>query len=260
MKIILPKTSDARFVRLACLAREDGAEVLEYTDPPCTEKAVHVLSLGADEAEILKTLQHASPGSVVLTGRAAPALREYAREKKICLRALLEEERYLIQNSIITAEGVLAELIRNTDRRLSEQCLLVYGYGNCGQEIAKLLWLCGCEVWVWSRERGQRLARYDGFNVYHAPTLGLGMFDGVINTVPAPVFPLSHLSTLRSGSFFFQVASGFSGICPEEAEQLGIRFYPLHGLPGKFAPASEADAIWEIIQDTLKNKPKRSNS
>ena len=80
------------------------------------------------------------------------------------------------------------------------------------------------------------------------------MFDCVINTVPDPIFPPEMLATMREGSFFFQIAGGFSGIEPETAEKIGIHFVPLHALPGKFCPASEADAIWHVVEETLNNR------
>ena len=80
------------------------------------------------------------------------------------------------------------------------------------------------------------------------------MFDGVINTVPEPIFTHEMLSTMRCGSSFFQIASGTSGIDPKKAEEMGFHFVPLHGLPGKYAPASEADAIRRVVEETIHDR------
>lgn len=251
MKFILPKTRDPRFSRLAEKAEAAGFEILTYENDPPTEKGVVFIPFGAKEETLLTVFRAVPEKSLVFAGKSTPEAIRLAKEKKLRATFLLEEERYLIKNAQHTAEGVLAEIISKTDRRLDDLCVLVYGYGNCGSAIARLLWLCGCEVWVWSRARGQALAQRDGFNLFPAPNEGLGMFDCVVNTVPDPVFSAEFLSTMQKDAFFFQIASGFSGIDAEKAENSGIRFVPLHGLPGKYEPASEADAIWEEVTRAL---------
>ena len=254
MKFILPKARDLRFVHLAEIAAANGYEVITYENELPAERGVFFLPLNLCEAELLAALESIPDQSTVFAGKGCDAVARLAKEKNLRITCLLDEKRYLIKNAEHTAEGVLAEIISRTDRRLDELCLLVYGYGNCGRAIARLLWLCGCEVWVWSRERGQALAEKDGFNLFPATERGLGMFDGVVNTVPAPIFSADFLGTMQKGSSFFQVASGNSGIDPDEAKARGIRFIPLHGLPGKYTPASEADAIWEEVIRALSIK------
>ncbi len=254
MKFILPKTNDLRFTHLSAIAEEAGFQVLQYNENTPSEPGVFLFPFNLDEKACLDALGKIPSGSFVFFGKSTNDVKEDAGQKNIHLTYLLEKKRYLLKNAEHTAEGTLAEIITNTHRKLDELCFLIYGYGNCGRAIARLLWLCGCEVWVWSRERGQALAQSDGFNVYPAPVKGLGMFDGIINTVPDSIFSTQFLSTMRHDSSFFQIASGFSGIDTNALEQRGIRFFPLHGLPGKYCPASEADAIWYEITRTLSIK------
>jgi len=254
MTFFLPSTSDLRYTYLAEKARESGFTVTRTDVLPQGEKCVFLFPLNLGERSALTALEQIAPGSFVFLGKASPAVKDLAQERGIFLVCLLEQERYLLKNAVHTAEGTLAEIIAATPRNLSDLCILIYGYGNCGKAIARLLWLCGCEVWVWSRQRGQALAEQDGFNLFPAPAKGLGMFDGVINTVPAPVFSPEFLGTMRQDAVFFQIASGFSGIDPDQMKSHGLRFLPLHGLPGKYCPASEADAIWDEIQRSLRLK------
>ena len=247
MKFILPCTKDLRFQYLAEKAEKEGYEILTYEKIPPETKGVFVLPFGLREEELLTAFDPIPEKSRVFCGTGTESVKGKAKEKSLHVTFLLEEKRYLMKNARHTAEGVLAEIITKTERRLDDLCLLVYGYGNCGSAIAKLLWLCGCEVWVWSRERGQALAEQDGFNLFPAPAKGLGMFDIVINTVPDPIFTHKLLSTMQKGSSFFQVASGTSGIDAKKMEKAGVNFVPLHGLPGKYTPLSEADAIWDEI-------------
>lgn len=246
MKPIYLPRSDARLQHLARIAQQEGCPILTK---PSHEATVCLFPPSAKAEEILPEMERAPRGGLFVVGKKEGRLIQKAQEKLLSLLSLLDEERYLASNSRITAEGVLAAVIEKTSLSLSQLCVLVYGYGNCGRAIARLLWLCGVEVWVWSRAKGQMCARNDGFNVFHAPTLGLGMFDCVIGTVPEAVYPPSLLSTMPSGSTFFQVASGTSGIDEALLAAGGVSFVPLPALPAKVAPESEAEVIWSILKE-----------
>ena len=90
-------------------------------------------------------------------------------------------------------------------------------------------------------------AKQDGFNVYHAPGERMGMFDVVVNTVPAPLLTDDFLDKISPETHFFQVASGLSGATAASFATRGIPFHPLPGLPGLCAPQNEADAMYRIL-------------
>ncbi len=235
-----------------------GARIFRSFETEQKEKAFFFLPMGMKENEILSLMEEAKPESIFLMAKMSPKIKEKANEKNLFCSALFDFEPYHRKNSIATAEGALAEIIQKTDRALSELCILIYGYGHCGKEIANLLWLCGCEVWIWSRERGQKKALADGFNLFDAPKHGFSMFDCVVNTVPDPIFSDSLLATLQEKSHFFQIASGNSGISEDILSRRGVCFHPLPSLPGKVSPASEADLILQIIKHLLKEEKERS--
>jgi dipicolinate synthase subunit A len=249
--------SDRRYDLIAEKLSQTGGHVFRKIEGVPSEKALFFVPMGMGEEGILQLIELALPDSVFLVAKATSKIKAAAEKRNVSCIALFDAESYRKENSTATAEGTLAEIIQKTDRNLSDQCVLVYGYGNCGKAIADLLYLVGCEVWVWSRERGQKKALADGFNLFPAPTHGLSMFDCVINTVPEPIFSDSLLCTLREGSHFFQIASGLSGICPEDLLSRGVFFHPLPGLPGKISPAAEADLIFEIIHTIFKEKKER---
>lgn len=248
---------DARYDIIAERIAESGRLVFRSLEKKPSEKALFFLPMGAKESQILSLLDQALPDSIFLMAKTTPEIKAKAQKRGIRCAALFDFESYRIENSAATAEGTLAEIILKTDRCLSDLCVLVYGYGNCGKAIADLLWLSGCEVWIWSRERGRKKALEDGFNLFHAPNLGFSMFDCVINTVPEPIFPDPLLSTMRKNTHFIQIASGLSGIRSEILSERGALFHPLHGLPGKIAPAAEADLIFDIIKILLKEEKER---
>ncbi len=257
MKTIYLQGVDPRLVLLGERALETGLRVYKKIPDKAEKEAVFVFDPTEKTENILPVLEKAEKGSLFLLWRTDPEIFARAEEKKIRVKNILEDKTYLLKNARETAEGVLASVIVETDRVLSDQCILVYGYGNCGQEIAKLLWLLGCEVFIWSRERGCKKALDDGFNIYPAPTKGLFMFDGVVNTVPEQIFSPELLSTLRPNTHFFQVASGTSGISEKLLKNKGILYHDLHGLPGKFSPATDADALFDVLTAVISDEKER---
>ncbi|MBR4287839.1 MAG: hypothetical protein IKT50_00185 [Clostridia bacterium] len=216
------------------------------------EESVLVFSLGAKEETVLSAMENAPEGSVVFVGRKTNALLSFCNRRGIRLIPLLENEIYLNQNAAATAEGFLGECIGKTDATLSDQTFLVIGYGNCGKAIAKLLYLCGGEVYVHSHSGSMEKASSDGFSVFPAFTKKLSMFDCIVNTVPAPIFDENFFGLCRSGTHFFQIASGLSGIDPERAKKCGVIFHPLPALPAKYSPVTEGDNLFAALDSILK--------
>ncbi len=244
-------TQDKRFLLLGDLLKQDGFFPHFFPSEPAKEKGIYLFSLGEKTEGILPHLYQAKEGSLFFVGKAEKELEEVASKKGIGIISLLDHATYRSENSLATAEGCLAEVIGTTERLLTELCILICGYGNCGNAIAHLFWLCGSEVWIFSREGSMKRAHKDGFNIYRAPGEHMGMFDAVINTVPSPIFPPEFFSSMHPGSHFFQIASGLSGIDKESLSDLGIHFHPLPGLPGRYAPATEAETLRHIIHETL---------
>ena len=257
MTTIYLQGGDSRFDLLGERALQSGFRVYKKMPENMEKSAIFIFDPREKIKNILTIMKKAAAGSVFLMWKTDPQILALAKEKRFIVKGFSEDENYLSKNAVETAEGVLANVIEKTDRCLSELCILIYGYGNCGKEIAKLLWLCGCEVFIWSREKGCKRALDDGFNVYPAPNKGLFMFDGIVNTVPENIFPPSFLFTMRPKTHFFQVASGNSGISEKFLEEIGVFYHDLHGLPGKFSPATEADALWEIFKKALSEEKER---
>jgi len=216
------------------------------------EESVLVFPLGAKEETVLSATENAPRGSIVAVGRKTNTLLSFCNDRGIGLVALLENEIYLHQNAAATAEGFLGECIRNTDVTLSDQTFLVIGYGNCGKAIAKLLYLCGGEVYIHSHSGSMAKAEADGFSVFPAFSKRLSMFDCIVNTVPAPIFDESFFSLCRRGTHFFQIASGLSGIDTDVPKKFGVIFHPLPALPAKYSPVTEGENLFAALDSILK--------
>ena len=251
MKTFYLLASDQRFDKLGEFLKCRGFRVERRLVGTPASDAVFFFPLGADTTQILPYIAHAHEGSVLFTGWADEALKSFAERRKFKVVPVMEHAVYRQANARHTAEGVLGEVIARIPLALGESVFLVGGYGYCGKAIAHLLWLCGSEVWVWARGERAQGARADGFNVVEEACPHLAMFDGVINTIPAPVYTQDILETLRRGTTFFQVATGNSGISPQVLERKGVSYAPLPALPAKVASESESAVLWQVIKESL---------
>jgi len=243
--------SDPRYTVLSRLLTEEGFTV--FTEPPPTAGAAPALYLfpfRTGEEEILRWLENAATGSLAAIGHGSERLRETCRARGIRLFPLLEEEAYLTANARETAQGVLTELLCRTDRLLDELTVLITGFGHCGRELCRLLWLCGAEIWVHSNEGSKRRAAEEGWNTCPFPDPCLAMFDLVINTATSPLFDAETLSLLREDAVIYQVASGRAGFTEEGAKD--SRILPLPAMPGKHVPQSEGELLFRLLLQKMK--------
>ncbi len=147
-----------------------------------------------------------------------------------------KDEIYVIENAALTAEGALELLMRRSNRGLAGMDVLVVGYGRIGSFVAGMLSGLGAHVTVAARSaRARASARASGcqsVDITNIPPV----FDGVINTVPAPV-----LTGDFGGALCIDVASAPGGW----AADAPVLKAP--GLPGLYAPKTAADVMAEAI-------------
>lgn len=247
VKTILTPGQDPRMILAAkALFREgyapasDGAADLVLCPP------------GWKEDKLADAAGQVLPGGILTAGSVTPSLAARCAARGIRAIGLLEDPAYRAANALATGEGTLADAIRLFPRVLAGERVLVLGYGACGSEIARLFAAAGCRVSVWSHPASLDRAARAGFPP--AKAAELPQMALTVNTVPDPDFMPVLIGGLSPGSRFFQVASG-----PVPGEQAlidrGVVCYALPGLPGKYAPESEAKTILAVLRPALAAAP-----
>ncbi len=147
-----------------------------------------------------------------------------------------KDEIYVIENAALTAEGALELLMRRSNRALAGMEVLVAGFGRIGGFLAGMLSALGAHVTVAARSETARAAArargFDAVDITHIPET----FDGVVNTVPAPILHGDY-----GGALCIDVASAPGGW----ATDAPVLKAP--GLPGLYAPKAAADVMAEAI-------------
>ena len=243
MKTVTCPGNDPRMALTAEYLKEDGFILL-----PEGEADLTLCPPGWGGDDLLREAAKVSPGGVLVAGRIPPETAALCRDRGVRAVALLENESYRLANARATAEGTLGEAIRLLPRVLLGETVLILGYGFCGREAARLFGAVGCRILVWSHPGSLKKALADGFE--SLSTALLPTVSVAVNTVPAPDFLPDLLPRFAPGCLFLQIASGE----PPEREAMerrGISCHALPGLPGKFAPETEARAVLGLVRANL---------
>lgn len=167
------------------------------------------------------------------------------------------EERFTLQNAVLTAEGAIGILIRDYEGSICGADILVTGYGRIGKVLSAYLKSMGAHVTVAARKAADReMIEKSGCSAVDYPAIDFGKYRVIINTVPALVMDRYAVDRMRDDVFIIELASAPGGFDTDRIEQRDLSFIRAQGLPGKTAPL----AAGRIIKDTIMNILTREDS
>lgn len=186
---------------------------------------------------------------------AAHSLSEKYQEflKKIGCQTVIWGNFPLFQteNARLTAEGLLAEVIRCTPFALSSANILLLGYGCCGKEIASVFLPLCQNIYLIEQDTAKTgeagLKGLSPVREKDFPEI-LPQCRIVINTVPASILEISHLSQLHSSCHIFDIASAPFGFPTDTTEKCLLPYYRIPGIPGRFSPVTAGRIIGQTIE------------
>ena len=238
----VPDTEDSAPDLSGCL---QGANVLLLPMPALTgADAVRAAGGGVPLADILDA---AGPDALVCGGMLGPA-EARLRARRISFFDYAKDEALLLQNAELTAEAALPLLLEGLPCPLAGSRMLICGFGRIGKLLARKLRALGADVTVSARKpQDLELAHILGYRRVRTGSLTdtLAQYDGIVNTVPAPVIGPAQLQSIRRDCALLELASLPGGFCAEAQALPGYR--AARGLPGKYAPGTAAAIIRSAV-------------
>ena len=238
----VPDTEDSAPGLSGCL---QGANVLILPVPALAGAGtVRAEGGGVPLADILNA---AAPDALICGGMLGPA-EARLRARRISFFDYAKDDALLLQNAELTAEAALALLLERLPGPLAGSRILICGFGRIGKLLARKLKALGADVTVSARKpRDLELAHILG---YRRVTTGsfadaLAQYDGIVNTVPAPVIGPEQLQCVRRDCALLELASLPGGFCAQAQALPG--YCAARGLPGKYAPEAAAAIIRSAI-------------
>lgn len=189
--------------------------------------------------------------TLVLGGCFSGEQKKMLERRAISYLDFMEDSIVTDENAVATAEGVIAELVRQSPYNIKDAKVLVSGYGYCGKAVAMRLAALGARVTVLARRREVRKqAKSDGF---YAVDFAFGPEEAMgaamlVNTVPAQVISELIIRELPRDAYILDIASAPGGCDFECAKKHGIRADLLLGIPGKYAPKESAYILDRAIE------------
>lgn len=155
-----------------------------------------------------------------------------------------QDERFTVENSALTAEGVLMMLLQNTPRSIYDYCYDIIGIGKSGIEICRMLKTLGLSIRKISHS--QRAGCLSLQNWYQNQP-----YDIIINTAPALVITKEEAVRWKKPVIIIDISSKGCGTALEVAELPHITYFAAPPLPGIVAPQTAGELLAEYIQRCL---------
>ncbi len=185
-----------------------------------------------------------------------------AELKGICAVDYYKDEALQRKNALPSAEGALMIAMENTEKVIKGMSTVVCGYGRIGSCLSNILYGMGANVTVMAR-RDEILCEA-ALNGYKSVRIKqdepsemiscLEKCDVIFNTVPHVIFSRRIIEKLKHKPLYIEIASSPGGIDTLVARELGIQTVFAPSLPGKYAPISAGEYIFETIFDILVQK------
>ena len=192
----------------------------------------------------------AAPGAYAFCGRATPEVRAAADAAGIRIYEYDPDRELMLLRGPAIVEGALQQAIEATDVTINDAEVVVVGFGNIGQLLARTLRGLGARVHVAARNPVQRAGAYaDGLlplTLDELPELAPSL-DMVFSTVPAQVVNRSVLERLPPGTLVLDIAPPPDHADLELAAEMGHRAVWARGL-GKRAPITVGRSQWKGLR------------
>lgn len=170
---------------------------------------------------------------------------------------LLEQERFVSENAILTAEGALCLAAQQSRTAFWGSQCLVLGYGHIGRVLSGYLQAMGAAVHVSARnDRDLSDIRSRGLHAVHTYDLSpvAGRQDFIFNTVPARVIDARTAALIRPDTLILDLASTPYGADEQLMENTGRKYGRYPGIPGKMYPVTAGRIIYDQIMIRLQNE------
>lgn len=190
------------------------------------------------------------PGQIVFGGSIPKWIIEEGTKNGVIFVDVLSDDDVVWNNAALTAEGLIAKIIFNTNFALNGADVLILGFGKCGTNVASRLNAFNCNVTIYdhtpvhlsqAQSYGYDVLEYSDFNE------SLERFDIIINTVPSEILTDFHMNLLKKDCVLFEIASKPYGLKEELAKKYNLSLITSPGIPGATAPKSAGELIAKSI-------------
>lgn len=194
---------------------------------------------------------------LIFSGISSPCLDNMLRVSGRDCIYMMKDKEVIRENAIPTVEGIIADLVLNTDKTINESSVLVFGYGNIGQVLVKYLSMLGADVAVSVIEPDDiKILNAIGVDCFYSNSCSdlvshIKNTDIIVNTVPDKIIDNSLIKYINKDCYVLDIASHPHGIDREVLDEFFIKNKLYLGIPGKVAPKTSGKILSRKINKVL---------
>lgn len=202
-------------------------------------------------------LKNTKDDTLIFSGIKTNCLDSILRTSSRDAIYLMQEKEIVLDNAVITVEGILADIIENTDISIKDANIMVIGYGNIGKKLVDILRYLNANVLVSVKEEDDYIdLKHKGIytvysNDHYTMKLGLNISNIIINTVPTLVLNHEYIDSVRNDAYVLDISSYPYGIDKEYLGEKQIKNKIYSGIPGKVAPITAGRILTKKIEKIL---------
>ncbi len=192
-------------------------------------------------------LSYLTSENVLFGGCFTEKFLKDCEKKNVFVYDYYKDKKFVVYNSIATAEAAIAKAILKNDVNMHFSKCLVLGFGNCGKIIAnKLKNLCSKVFVCTNNEEEKAWARAFSFSVFETSSLVFKVekFNYIFNTIPKQIFNEDVLNALDEKAFILDITN--IGIDLKKVKNKEINFEQISGIPGRFKSNSSGELLTDI--------------
>lgn len=251
---------------------EKDAEKIAHADylilpMPAMEDAIYINAPFSETGrkwkaeDILKLLPKTA---TVFAGKVTTELQALLTRYELRWYDYLEREELAVFNAEATSEGTLQILMEELPVTIKGLSVLITGSGRIAKILRRQLLALGAKVAVTARKKSDlawiEIDGCDPIPITELPKV-IGDYEVIINTVPAKILEEALLKKLDSETLVVDLASKPGGVDFNTASSLGIKTIWALSLPGKVAPITSGDIIYQTICNIInENREAGENS
>lgn len=208
--------------------------------------------LSHNEISLSQALSFADWGgdTFVFGGKIDPPLTTILTQRQIPYCDYMAREELAVMNAIATAEGAIEVMLREIPVTIFGLNVMIVGSGRISKTLRTRLVSLGAHVTVSGRNPADLAwIEIDGCTPIFSHQLAdkISAYDVIVNTVPAKILDQQVLSQMNPEALLLDLASKPGGVDFAVANTLGIRTIWALSLPGKTAPISSGEIIYQVI-------------
>lgn len=163
------------------------------------------------------------------------------------------------ENAIPTVEGIIADIITNTDITINDSHVLVLGYGNIGRVLVEYLNMLGANTNVGIiLNTDNELLKQKNINSFYTTDherliKEIKNNDIIINTVPQLIITDEDIKYINNDAYVLDISSHPHGINKSTLDKHHIKNKLYLGIPGKIAPKTAGKILIKKINHIMED-------